>query len=498
MTNTKPSSPPTEEELARQLKTQQFAAARKMTLKQLGKNLRSNPSVLSRFDSKQVANFLQDPQKYQKQLRQLSNYLYNVNAQYKILIRHMATMPMYAYDLELIGSVDDYAPAKVQKAYLKNSQYIDKLNLRHEMSKMLKTAFKEDVFFGYEHESKNSYFIQKLNPDYCLYGAEIEDGVHNFAFDFSYFDLYSSELALYPEEFQVKYQIYKNNKKDKQWQVLDSDRAVTFKINEELSYALPPFNTIFESIFDLDEYKKLKKAKAKMDNFLLLVQKIPLNENGNQMDDFLIDLGLANEFHENTAANLPSGVGLTTSPMEFTSISLDKKNNSADSVNEAIREVFTDSGISQYLFNSDKNTSSGITKSIIADEQIIFDVLRQIERWLNRKLKKMSGTIKFHVNFLDVTNYSKTEETDRLLKAGQYGLPDIMRIGALMNMSPNQLYNKAVIENNILGLHELLKPLSSAHTQSGDTNTTDEGGRPTKSEGDISDSRQADLDNADD
>ena len=496
MTKNNSSNLPSEEELARQLKSQQFAAARKMTLRQLGKSLQSNPSVLSRFDSKQVANFLQDPQKYEKQLRQLSNYLYNVNAQYKILVRHMATMPLYAYDLDLVGSVDDYAPVKVQKAYLKTSQYVDKLNLRHEMSKMLKTAFKEDVFFGYEHESKNSFFIQKLNPDYCQIGVEIEDGVLNFAYDFSYFDKFKNELELFPEEFKFKYQAYESNRKEKQWQVLDSNKAVCFKVNEELTYALPPFNTIFESIFDLDEYKKLKKAKAKMDNFLLLVQNITLNEKGTQMDDFLIDLGLANEFHENTASNLPSGVGLTTSPMDFTAISLDKKNNSSDSVNEAIREVFTDSGVSQYLFNSDKNTSAGISKSIIADEQVIFDMMRQIERWLNRKLKKMSGTIKFHLTFLDITNYSKTEETDRLLKAGQYGIPDVVRIGATLGMSPNQFYNKAVIENNILGLHELLKPLSSAHTQTGDN--SEENGRPKSSENDISESRQADLDNADD
>jgi hypothetical protein len=493
-TNTNIIKQPTQEELALAKRQEQFAAIRSMTMKQLNKSLQTTPSVLSRFDSKQVATFLQNPQKYEKQLRQLSNYLYNVNAQYKMLIRHMATLPIYAYDLELIGSADSYAPDKIKKAYLKTSQYVDKLNLSHEMSKMLKIAFKEDVFFGYEHESKDSYFIQKLDADYCQIGSSIEDGVLNFAFDFSYFDKFKNDLALYPEEFRSKHQIYENNKQTNRWQELDSNKAVCFKINEELSYVLPPFNTVFESVFDLDEYKKLKKARAKMDNFLLLVQKIPMNEKSTDMDAFLLDLTLANKFHENTSSNLPEGVGLTTSPMSFSAISLDKKQTNADSVNEAVREVFTDAGISQYLFNSEKNTSVGISKSITSDEQILFDVLRQIERWLNRKLKKQSGIIKFQVSLLDITRFSKGEEHDRLLKAAQFGSPNIMRIGATLGMSPNQLYNKAIIENNILDLHSIIKPLQSSHTTAGD----EKGGAPNAPDNKKADSTQVNQDNAED
>lgn len=475
---------------------EQFASIKRMILKQINNAIQSTPTVLSKFDSKQVAIWLQSPSKHEKKLRDLSNYLYNVNAQYKMLIRHMSTMPTYDYELDLIGSVRNYAPDKVEKALLKTSQYIDKLNLKHEMSKMLKIAFKEDVYFGYEHESKDSYFIQKLNPDYCQIGTAIEDGVLNFDFDFSYFDTYKADLLLFPQEFREKYQIYLNDKIKYRWQELDSNKAVCFKINEELSYALPPFNTIFESIFDLDEYKKLKKAKTKMDNFMLLVQKIPMSDKADIDGGFLIDPKIANQFHENTAANLSPGIGLTTTPMDIEAISLDKKQNSADTVNEAVREVFTDSGVSQYLFNSDKNTSVGISKSIMADEQIIFDVYRQLERWLNRKLKRMPGAIKFHLKFFNITEYSRKEFFERELKAAQFGTSTPTRVGATLGMSPNQFYNKVVIDNEILGLHDIIRPLQSSHTQNGKNDS--EGGAPEKSENEVSDSRQVDLDNSDD
>ena len=67
---------------------------------------------------------------------------------------------------------------------------------------------------------------------------------------------------------------------------------------------------------------------------------------------------------------------------------------------------------------------------------------------------------------------------------------------AALGLTPLEALNKTIIENEVFKLHEMFIPLQSSHTQSG--NKDSEGGRPTKSEGEISDSRQADLDNMDD
>lgn len=45
---------------------------------------------------------------------------------------------------------------------------------------------------------KDSYFIQKLNPDYCQISS-IEGGCFNFAFDFNYFKTYPEKLKQYGE-----------------------------------------------------------------------------------------------------------------------------------------------------------------------------------------------------------------------------------------------------------------------------------------------------------
>lgn len=493
------SSQPTDADIRAQKQTllnQHYASISKMNTKHLNSALTTTPSVLSKFDSKQVANFLQNPQKFEKQLRQLSNYLYNVSSQYRQIVRHFATLPTYDYTLNVVEMPAKINVDKISKAYQKSAQYVDKLNLTHEMSKVLKTAFKEDVFYGYEFETKDSYFIKKMDADYCQISS-IEEGVFNYAFDFSYFDKYKNELDLFPGEFKVKNAIYELDKQKNRWQELDSDSTICVKINEESLTVIPPFNTVFESIFDLDEYKKIKKAKAKMDNFLLLTQKIPLlDDKSSDVDVFKITLETAMMFHNQLSSSVNEGVGVFTTPMDLLPVKLEKSTSDMDTIAQAQREVYTDSGISQYLFNSDKNTSAGISKSIIEDENLLFSTLNQIERWVNRKLKRQQGVTKFYIKFLDITNFSREEVFNRYLKSAQAGAPVKMELVASLGLSPLEALNKTILENEIFKLHEKFIPLQSSHTQSG--SATDEGGRPTKSEGDISDSRQADLDNADD
>lgn len=41
------------------------------------------------------------------------------------------------------------------------------MNLKHELAKIYKTCVLEDIFFGYEIEDKDNYFMLKLDPKYC-------------------------------------------------------------------------------------------------------------------------------------------------------------------------------------------------------------------------------------------------------------------------------------------------------------------------------------------
>lgn len=466
---------------------QMFASIQKM--KYLHKNKISGTTSLSKFDVETISRYLQNPLANEKKIRDLSNYLYNVNSQYKLIINYFALMPTYAYKLTPTGNpYEKKDPIKKRDNFIKTLQYVEKLNLRHELITAMRVAFREDTYYGYEHESKDSFFLQKMDADYCRISSE-EDGVFNYAFNFSFFDSRQDLLPTYAQEFIDKYQQYQAAKE--QWIELDSNKTIVIKVNEDITqYSLAPLNGMFEAIFDYDEYKKISKAKSKLDVFMALISKIPLDEKNPEMNKFLIDLDLAASFHQQAEGGLPEGVTLITSPLSMEAIKMEKNRSDQDITAQALRAVHDAGGVSQFLWNSDKNTGVGLEKSIMTDENLVFAVLRQIERWVNRKIKKMSGNYKYKFEFLDMTIFNKDTYYEKFLKAAQFGVPVKLEIGAALGLSPLDVINKAFLENDILGLNDLFIPLSSTHTQS-----LDEGGRPKKSEDDISASTETNRNN---
>lgn len=460
-----------------------FAKLSKLIINDLNDATPSS-AINKKYTKDDIIRFMQNPRKNQKQLREVSRYLYEASPNYKRLILYFACLPTFDYIVKPYGLNIDKVNKKTFKIqYQKTLELLETMNLQHEFLKVLKIAFKEDVFYGYEHMASDSYFIQPLDPDYCQISS-IEDGVYNFAFDFNYFDKYPKKLTQYPQEFQAKYKKYTKDKKNYRWQELDSSNTICFKVNEELDYPLPPFNSVFESVFDIEDYKKLKKVKTKLDNYMVLTQQIPIDDKNGEPNNFLIDLDTAIAFHNRAAQSLPEQVGLITSPMKIDAIKLDRKQTDTDQVAQAERDYYNAAGVSQFLFNSEKVTSAGLSKSINTDEQIIFALLRQFERWVNRKLKNFNSTYKFRVRFLNTTVFNVDDVFEKYLKAAQYGMPVKLALGASLGLSGNEMVNMVFLENEIMQLQDTLVPLSSSHTQS----NKGEIGRPQKSDDELTDS----------
>lgn len=450
-------------------------------MRKLGAN--SSYSTLSNFTPEQVSRFLQNPVGYEKEMRQLSNYLYNVSGYYKSIIRYFALMPTYSYTIDPVSFPDVIDQKKGLKAFKKAALEVEKLNLRHEMIKAMKIAFKEDVFYGYEIEDKEKFFILNLDADFCRLSSKGE--MYNFAFDFSYFDRNIGVLDSYPPEFREKYAQYQNHPIER-FIELNPEKTVCFKVNEELEYPLIPFNSIFESVFDLDEYRKIKKQKTKMDNFLLLTQKIPQGDK-NEVDMFTINLDLAGQFHDALAQSVPDGISVALSPMDITATRMEKTRSDQDTIQQAQRDIFSDAGVPQQIFNTEKNTAVGINKSITTAEQVAFSMLRQMERWVNRKLSKLTGQYKFKFKLMDQTVFNREEVQDQFHKAATSAIPVKSDYAASLGLTPLEVYNKSILENQILGLNDIFEPLQTSHTQ---TNDEKQGGAPTKKTGTESESTE--------
>lgn len=463
-----------------------FATLRSLIVKDLAQLDANAPSgFLRRFNRESVKIWLDDPKKNEKNIRDLSIALYNASSHYRRLVLYFARILTLDYVLAPSGGslLDKSNKKSLMSAYKKALDLTELMNIKHEFSKILTIAVREDVFYGYHHVAKESSYIQKFNPNYCRISS-VEDGCFNFEFDFGYFDNRKDALGnliidQYPPEFKKKFNIYKKDSKMR-WQEIDSENTICIKVNEDLEYPVPPFFGIFEDIFDLKDYKTLRKVKEKIGNYKILVQEIPMRENSQDNNDFAITLDVAKIFHEKVSQSTPDEVGVVTSPMKISDINFAKDRANDTNVAQAENSVFSSAGVPQVLFNSDSAGSIGLTNSIIVDEALMFAVLRQIERWVNRKMKFNGG--KFKVIMPDLTIFNRTEMFESYKSSAEFGIPTKMFIGASLGMSPSDFINLNIMETEVLQLQDKLIPLASSHTQSGD-----EAIKPKKKDSELSD-----------
>jgi hypothetical protein len=448
----------------------QYMKTAKLILKDLEDN-KKEMILFKKYTKQDIIKWLEAPENNEKQLRKASIYLYNASSHYRRLINYFAKMAIFAYIVVPYKLDTENVDIKKFKTKYKNVlSRLENMNLKHELLKVMTTVFREDVFYGYEYETKDSYVINKLPPDYCQINSN-EDGIYTYAFDFQYFNTRKDKLEAWGDEFKLKYAIYEKNPK-KRWQEIDSKNSICIKLNEDIEYPIAPFIGLLPMIYDIEDYKMLTKASEEIGNYKLLSLLIPLTDEG----DYKFPYEEAVKFYNMMNGVLPDNIGLALSPMQIDEHSFEKTGttNNINRVAEAETNFWSAGGVSELLFNSQKSSSATIGNSIKSDEEIVYAVLRQIERWLNRKLKQESGNYKFKVQFLDVTLYSRKDYLDFLLKNGQYGMPVINAICACLGYSPADTDAMTFLENEVLQYHYRLVPLQSSHTQ-GTTSTGDVG-----------------------
>lgn len=453
-----------------------YANLSKIGIRNLESTSETNPTY-TKYTKDQLVTYLGNPASYEKQLRKMSKYLFNISNYYRRLIQYFANMPTFSYTISPYGldRSKTVNANKLKKAYYSSVAAVELMNLPHEATKMFTIAFRDDVYYGYEWETNDSVAFQNLDADYCKISS-IEDGVYNFAFDFSYFDSNQDKLPNYPPEFQTMYDTYKTNTQLYKWQELDSTKSICIKVNEHDYIPIPPFVSLFSALADIEDYRAISKNASETNNYKALAMEIPLGDKG----EFLIDYNDAKEFYDMMTNVLPPNIGAILTPMKLTDWNFEKSgvNSDTNEVAKAEATFFTTAGVNKILFGGGEDPSATtLNLCTVNDQMIVFAVMRQLERWVNRKLKSVSSSYKFRINFLPVTHYNIAEMHERYLKDATYGMPTRTAALATAGYAGTDYENMTYLENEILGLGNNEIPLKSSNTQSGSAG--DEGGRPT-------------------
>ena len=233
---------------------------------------------------------------------------------------------------------------------------------------------------------------------------------------------------------------------------------------------MPFFVGVFEPLLDLIDARTLQRNKDIIQNYKLILQKIPLfsESSAKDLDDFKLELDTVLQFSNQLADNVPEEVGVITTPMELDTIDFVPDDNSNDIVANSMKQVFDSSGVSQLIFNSNTSGSTGVDASIKSDTAITWNLVGQIERWVQRFVKYRETTISFNFEILDVNIFNKDAAVTRELSLANSGVPNKMKLAATAGLTPTEVITNMIWENQMLEIHNNWIPLQTSYTMSGD------------------------------
>lgn len=444
------------------------------------------------YSLEEIDKALQNPQSYTHILVETSKYLMTVSSFYMRINNYFSKMGLFNYCIDTYDVKQTSDPVVIQKYrddYYKLNSQLEKMNLKHEFSKIMAILPSEDLFCGLIFEDTTDFFIMRVPSSICKI-TQIQDGVYNYKISLANID--PLDIGAYPVYLQQAYIQYRNKVEFVDgWYIPPADKQICIKFNESCSYPLPFMVMLAKDIFDIDTYKKLKLQKARVDNYKAIVIEIPIDKSS--VDKPLLTEETITVFAEMNKANMPDDVGLIHTLGEAEAISFKDNTNNTNNLSDAIENLYDSSGVPSSLFNG-STASSSMKLAIENDASFVYRLYRQFERYMNRfiKLRKFNRTnYKFAFRIQDSTVYNRDSVSDAFLKAAEHGLPFKMDYAVSLGVSQNRIIGNLFAENVGLELHNQLIPLPTSYTLS-----SDDVGRPTnESTGeDLSESGQQTLD----
>ena len=474
-----------------------FAAAESAS-KNLRDVTKNSNKVVSTFSKDSLRSYLQNIGSNEKNLRNLSRYLfYRCHAYYR-WIMYQATM----YDLNCRSVIPQYDMVKggdakkMLSSYYSTLSVIDQMNIQYEFLKALIVAFREDVFFGCAYYTEGEgMFILPLDPDYCVIDGIYPDGSFSFAMDMTYFRSRQFELEAWGEPFQSMYRAYESS--GIKYQTMLPEYSVMLKSRpEDWQTVLPIASGLLNSIISLVDSEDLQAISEEIDIYKMIFLEMETLTGADQADEWKVDPSImVDYFNRMIEEALPPYISAAIVPGKLDSISF---NNNAvtetNKVTNATEALYATGGFGQILNSNKISGTTAFTAAIMADTEIaISAMLPQIQGIVNRMLSFYVSGEPARVKFFEVSVYTKEAFKKSLMEGAERGIPTILAYNSCNQFSELESLALNFLENDVLDLKNKFIPVSTSHTQSG----SDTGGAPTKDDGEISDDGESSRDKRD-
>ncbi len=462
--------------------------AQTLTFAKMQEILQRNPmrnvnKTFTQYTKDLVKNYLQNPVNSQDTLREISRFLARNSMLYQKILMHYATIPLFNYNITPQDDfTDDYNLSKIVQDYQKVISTFSRFDIKKDGYSALYFALRDGFYVGYVYDDKQGrIFMMPLDVQYIRIIGKNQDGQWVAYFNAAYFDSGNNSefiqgidgnatAATWDKVFIDGYRNYKDNR-DMQWFRLPPEKTCVLLScpDDEFMHPLPFFAPLFISLMDLIDLEQLIASRNELENYKLIISKIPLVDNGNSgdVDDFAISLELSQYFNELLQAAVPETVAVGYSPMDIDVVNFEKSNSadSTDRLSEAINNLFENAGASKVAVSGGGTNPStlAIKYGMIEDNNIIWVMVNRYESWLNYYIKSniQKGYI-FEIH--RISDFNKEEYINIRKDAATLGNNKMSYITAIEE-SPYIALQKIRFENAI-GLVDIMKPLQSSYNTS--------------------------------
>lgn len=424
--------------------------------------------------------------------QRLSRNYFDKDSFYKRIILYFATiLKYYGILIPYPAFGKQLSTPHVQKRYYNALQYVERLNLPELLTRMSIRALIDGAYYGAITKlDKDGFSVIDLPNGYCASRFKDLAGNDIVEFNVDYFDSIQDEKARketlnsYPKEISSWYRRYKAAKVDSSWVRLPADIGVCFSFFDDgrpLFLNVIPATIQYEDAVDAEQEREAEEIRK------IIVQKIPHLSDG----QLLFEPDEALEMHTGAVHMLKGNPNLSVLTT-YADVEAITSRTTSEPVNNTyidkmIQNIYSEAGVSSQIFSP--KGAQILLISITNDMSLMMILANKYSRFITYVLNKLfsNSNISFKYELLPISHYNQKEFAETSLQLAQSGYSFLLPSIA-MGLSQQSLVNIKSLENDVLNLGELLIPLSSSYTQSGEV------GRPKK---DVQDKADKTIQNED-
>lgn len=477
-----------------QQQIQQFASSLKQQINQMNNMNKAIPQVGQDFTQsvnispvaptqKQLVEWLKNPSRFGKQLRDASQYLENCIMQYQRSIKHMASIMTFEYDLRPLDAMPKETQEKVTYMNSRDTcnNVLRRLNLKYQFEKINWEIMQSGVQFIYLRETDKFITLQELPRDFCYITGSWDLGF-TYAIDLTFFDKIANARFLAPD-FYDYYEIFCKMRQlglggqeiiSYQYYPIPVEKGFVFTFDPIHAQATPPLKGVFKDALEILSYKDLLKQKTTLDTWKLIAQKIPYDEKNQK---FIVEMNQATEIVNMLQQLMPSGVRTFASPFTPQEINFNQSQSMNNMVGTGEDLYWKSIGISGNLYGDKNSSAMGILLSLQADFGFVEHLYQQYENFTNWLLMLNSKTYSWQVKIYG-NRYTKTEDLKTYSSLVSSNNMPVGKLFGLAGYEPFEVVPLLELEKE-LGLKELMTPIVIGSVMSG-KDLNNKGGAPKK------------------